>query len=272
MSEFYADVESDNENKVEKKNITYIFGKYIGNMFEEKEDIWCNKRIFSDEKKDIDYDSFFNNKVYVNKGNLLLLNIIHNVDFSKDIDVNFIEEIKKRFPSIFEKKNKAEKFWSKIIFYTEYSIEFYNRYKDELGIQGFFNIKDLTSDYIIENKDLFDTKYNFMQIIQRQQKKEVLIAFSDFYIKYFPIYVNDNKDDLIWDFFAKQWLDLDFVEKLIKEYGWGDIYKYFLDNINNFEPSYYFYGIDLTNIDLDYDELCEAEDHIIKKLKELTQT
>ena len=72
-------------------------------------------------------------------------------------------------------KIKREKFWYDMKLHTRYTLEFYKRYKDELGLSGIFKIYDITFDYIIENKELFDSYEGFKHIIRRQQPKKIIL-------------------------------------------------------------------------------------------------
>ena len=238
-------------------NCQFIIGKFGSENFENNamnycmrndncmlnDSIFCTTQMIPNEKRDIDYDSFFNNKKYVYKNFAIMSNIYHHCDFTKDIDSEFIEEIKTRFPIMFQKESKIEKFWYDIKLNTIYSLDFYNRYKNELGLEGIFRIHDITFDYIIENKSLFDSYQNFKQIIGRQQPKKIILEFSDLYKKYFPQYKENNEYELIFNFFKEQMLDLDFINLLISEHGWKNIYQWFLDHLGAYVLAAHYYGV-----------------------------
>ena len=232
-------------------NCKFIIGKFGNSDFEDKATNYCiddkyifhSKKYIPNEKRDIDYDSFFDNKKYVYKKYVIMSNIYHHCDFEKEIDSELFEEIKTRFPHMFEKENKIEKFWYDVRVNTTYSLDFYNRYKDELGLGGVFRIKDITFDYIIQNKTLFDSYENFKEIIRRQQPKKIILVFSDFYKKYFKQYMENNEYQIMFDFFKYQWLDLEFINVLIYEHGWKDIYQWFLDNLHAYTQAIYYYGV-----------------------------
>ena len=245
------------EDLSRRLNCQFIIGKMGWNEIEiqEKATNYCRtdenichfEQNIPNEKRDIDYDSFFNNKKYVFKKTKkpypIMYNIYRKSDFEKDIDCELFEEIKKRFPHIFENEDKREKFWYDVKLYTRYSLDFYKRYKDELGLSGIFKIYDITFDYIIENKELFDSYEGFKQIISRQQPKKIILAFSDLYTKYFKQYMETNQYELMFNFFGDQWLDLEFIKILINEHGWKYIYQWFLDHVHQYVLAAHYYGV-----------------------------
>lgn len=265
-------------------NCKFIIGKFGKNDFEDKATNYCyciNKYI-PNEKRNIDYDSFFNNKKYVynvyknKKGPqyVIMENIYRLCDFEKEIDSEIFEEIKNRFPNMFEKEKKIKKFWFNVRINTTYSLDFYNRYKDELGLSGIFRIKDITFDYIIENKTLFDSYENFKEIISRQQPKKIIIVFSDLYKKYFKQYMENNEYEIIFNFFKHQWLDLEFIHVLIYEHGWKDIYQWFLDNLHAYKLAAHYYGVYSLDENPDWDYIIsnipneDDETYTVDQLKE----
>ena len=175
---------------------------------------------------------------------------------------------------MFEKENKIEKFWYDVRINTTYSLDFYNRYKDELGLGGVFKIKDITFDYIIKNKTLFDSYENFKEIITRQQPKKIILIFSDFYKKYFKQYMENNEYQIMFDFFKYQWLDLEFINVLIYEHGWKDIYQWFLDNLHAYTLARHYYGVYPLDEIPDWNYIFskipneDAQTYIIDQLKE----
>ena len=275
-------------------NCQFIIGKMGWNEFEEKAINYCRtdeniahfEQNIPKEKRDIDYDSFFNNKKYVfkktSKPYAIMTNIYINSDFEKDIDCELFEEIKIRFPHMFEKEDKKQKFWSDVKNNTRYSLDFYKRYKDELGLGGIFKIYDITFDYIIENKELFDSYEGFKKILYRQQPKKIILAFSDLYIKYFKQYIEANENNkyseeymLMFNFFGYQWLDLEFIKILIYEHGWKFIYQWFLDHVEQYQLAAHYYGVYPLDENPDWDYILsqipnkDDETYTIDQLKKI---
>ena len=275
------------ENISKRLNCQFIIGKMGWNEIEEKATNYCRtdenichfEQNIPEEKRDIDYDSFFNNKKYVykkaGKSFVIMSNIYNHCDFEKDIDCELIEEIKIRFSHMFENKHKREKFWSGVRQNTRYALDLYKRYKDELGLGGIFKIYDITFDYIIENKALFDSYEDFKQIISRQQPKKIILAFSDLYTKYFKQYIETNQYELMFNFFGRQWLDLEFIKVLIHEYGWKYIYQWFLDHVDQFVLAAHYYGVYPLDENPDWDYILsqipnkDDETYTIDNLKEI---
>ena len=207
-----------------------------------------NRHYLPDEKKDIDYDEFFKNKKYIVKDKefktdrLNFINIIHHSNLNEEVDCRFIDEIMERFPYIFEKRDKREKFWNEIKMYTTYSKKFFWKNFDNLGVDGMFSINDLTEDYILEYKNLFKSKKTFRTLFNRSLSERLYIEFSEQFIEYFPIFEKEDRGYEIENFLEKNWLRIDFVEKLIKEHGWKDIFKFYYDYLKRggLHPQYLF--------------------------------